>query len=507
MRSESQQSRIGSIIKDLRVEQGITQNDLAQSMGTSQSAIARIESGGQNLSTKELIKLSVALKHPIVSLSNNETDDYEIFGGKKLSGTAITNPSKNGAIALLCASLLNKAETILHNIPQIEEIHRMKEVLNSIGVEAKFIDKHSISIKPSREIFTENINLGSAGAMRSTIMLMGPLSFILPDFKLPHSGGCKMGKRTIAAHKHALESFGIKIKTHDDNYTIKTKKHKPGQFTMYEASDTATENALMAASKIEGESIIYFAQQNYMVQDVIGFLKALGANIKQSGVATLTINGQKEYNQKIEYYNSEDPIESMAFITAAIVTQSQLTVSRCPIEFLRLEILKLQKMGQKFKISKPYLSKNGFTKLVDIEVIPSKLKALNDKIHALPYPGINIDNLPFFVPIATQAEGNSLIHDWTWENRALYYTELNRMGADIKLADPHRVFISGKTELKAAQIVCPPALRPSVIILIAMLGAPGKSILRNVYAIKRGYENIVSRLNDLGADVSLLVDI
>src|SRR3989337_3054317 len=128
------------------------------------------------------------------------------------------------------------------------------------------------------------------------------------------------------------------------------------------------------------------------------------------------------------------------FIAAGIMTQGTLTITRCPIDFLALEILKLEKMGLKYKQSSPYPAKNGRTRLVDITILPSKLVALGDKIHAQPYPGINTDNLPFFVPIATTAKGMTLIHDWMWENRAIYFTELNKLGANITLVDPHRAF-------------------------------------------------------------------
>ena len=196
----------------------------------------------------------------------------------------------------------------------------------------------------------------------------------------------------------------------------------------------------------------------------------------------------------------------MTFISSAIVTNSHLTITRCPIDFLLLELLKLEKMGLKYKKSKIYLSKNNRTRLCDITIYPSKLTALYDKIHASAYPGINSDNLPFFVPIATQVKGTTLIHDWMWENRAVYFTELNKLGAQIILADQHRVFVNGPTELKANQVICPPALRPAMIILVAMLGAKGTSILRNVYAINRGYENIAKRLNAIGADIKFLND-
>jgi UDP-N-acetylglucosamine 1-carboxyvinyltransferase len=194
----------------------------------------------------------------------------------------------------------------------------------------------------------------------------------------------------------------------------------------------------------------------------------------------------------------------MFFLSAGIVTKSTLTVARCPIEFLTLELEKLKRMGLQFKLSKPYLAKNNRTSLVDITVLPSHLKAPHDKIHTQPFPGINNDNLPFFVPIATFAEGQTLIHDWTWENRAIYFTELNRLGADIKLLDPHRALVTGVSKLRGAQIVSPPALRPTAIILIAMLAAEGHSLLRNVYSIKRGYADIAERLNSIGAKVTVL---
>ena len=161
-------------------------------------------------------------------------------------------------------------------------------------------------------------------------------------------------------------------------------------------------------------------------------------------------------------------------------------------------------MNLQYEISEEYLSNNGRTKLVDIKVLPSDMVASNDKVHAVPYPGINSDNLPFFVPLATQADGITLIHDWMWENRAIYFTELNRLGADIRLADPHRVFVNGPTSLRGGKVVCPPALRPSMIILVAMLAAEGTSELHAVAPINRGYEDIFNRLNSIGARISIL---
>ncbi len=226
--------------------------------------------------------------------------------------------------------------------------------------------------------------------------------------------------------------------------------------------------------------------------------------IEGVGTTTLTVTGVKDINTDVSYTLSEDPTDSMFFIAAAILTNSSITILRCPIEFLELELLKLEKMGLQYTKSQVYLSENGFTKLVDIKMKPSKLTALHEKIHPSVYPGLNIDNLPFFAVIATQAEGQTLIHDWVYEKRALYFTELDKLGAETVLADPHRIYITGPSKLRANELVCPPALRPATILLIAMLGAKGKSILRNIYSINRGYENLVERLTSLGAEVSYL---
>ena len=430
--------------------------------------------------------------------------DFLVNGGRKLSGSIKTNFSKNGSVGLLCASLLNKGVTTLHGIARIEEVNRVIEILESIGVKVSWLEKNTIKIVPPKIFKLENINIESAVKTRSIVMLMGPLIHFLPSFSLPHAQGCTLGKRTISAHIYALEKFGVKIKTTSQNYEMSAKKTKPAEIVMYESGDTACENILMLASKINGRTTIECASGNYMVQEMCFFLETLGVKIQGIGSGTLIIDGVKDINKDVEYSNSEDPIESMMFISAAIATDSHLIIKRCPIDFLTLELYKLKKMNLKYKILKKYLSYNNKTNLIDIEILPSKLKAPEDKIHANPYPGINIDNLPFFVPIAVKAKGTTLIHDWFYENRAIYFTELNRLGANITLADPHRVYITGGTNLKSAQVVCPPALRPSVIILISMLAAKGISILRNVYMINRGYEDIVKRLNSIGADIKIL---
>ena len=502
MAKTPEQVQIGKFIETLRERAGMTQGGLAKVLKTSQSAIARMENGEQNFTTEMLAKLGRALGRDIITLSSGAMS-FRIEGGRKLSGTVRVNTSKNSAVALLCASLLNRGKTTLRNMPKIEEVNRVVEVLQSIGVVVRWLGS-DIELTPPKKLRMDKLNTASAVRTRSVLMLMGPLIHELPLFRLPYPGGCKLGRRTVRPHLFALEKLGVKIRATKGNYHITASGLHPADIVLYEAGDTVTENALMAAARVPGTTIIKFASANYQVQDVARFLVSLGVRVDGIGTTTMTVFGKQDIRKDIAYEPSEDPIEAMLFLSIAATTNSSLTIERCPIDFLEMELLKLEKMGFRYKVLRRYKARNGATDLVDIKTLPSKLVALEEKLHAQPYPGLNIDNLPFFAPVATQAKGTTLIHDWVYENRAIYYMELAKLGANIILADPHRVYIEGPTELRGAEVVCPPALRPAVIVLIGMLAARGTSILRNVYSINRGYEDLVNRLNRLGARIDIL---
>ncbi|MFC1645423.1 UDP-N-acetylglucosamine 1-carboxyvinyltransferase [Patescibacteria group bacterium] len=429
---------------------------------------------------------------------------FKVNGGKKLSGEIEVNGSKNATVALLAAAMINRGKTTLKNVPQIEEVNRWIEILESIGVRVEKKGK-TLVIDPPKKISIEKIDKPAAERTRSVILLISSLMGKLNKYMIPQAGGCKLGSRTVKPHLFALENFGVKIKTKEDGFYVDTRKKNPAEkIVLYESGDTVTETALMAAAQVPGKTTIKIATSNYMVQDVCFFLEKLGVKINGIGTTTLEVEGIKDINKDVTYEISEDPIEAMFFISLAIVTKSSFLIKRCPIEFLELELLKLEKMGQRYEIVDEYVSRNKKTQLVDLRFKPSKLVALEDKLHGLPFPGLNMDNLPFFVPIVMMAKGRTLIHDWVYENRAIYFTELNRMGGNISLLDPHRVYVEGPTELHGAEMMSPPALRPSAIILVAMLGAQGQSILRDVYSINRGYENIVERLQSIGADIELV---
>lgn len=498
--------KIGQLIQEYRLHQNLTQAELAEKIGTSQSAINRIESGKQNITVEMLARISEELSSEIISVNSQKKTNFRVHGGRELSGEIEVKTSKNAAVGLLCASLLNKGKTTLRHVAKIEEVNRILEVLNSIGVKTKWLnDSNDLEIIPPNELNFENMNIDSAKRTRSILMFFGPLLHQYSNFQIPFSGGCNLGTRTVEPHLAGLKHFGANIVAETDYYDVinEPKKVKKA-ILLTERGDTTTENIVMAAA-LSGQKItIRNASPNYMVQDLCFFLEKLGVKIEGIGTTTLVIHGVDKINKDVEYYVSEDPIESITFVAVALVTNSEITIKRAPIEFNELELATLEQMGAKFEISPEYLSRNKKTRLVDITVKNSKLHAAKDKLHALPFPGINMDNLPFLGLIATAAEGRTLVHDWSYENRAIYFTELSKLNARIELVDPHRVYISGPTKWKPADIIAPSALRPSVVVLIAMLAAPGISTLRDVYNINRGYEDFAERLNSLGAKIETL---
>ncbi|AKU17059.1 helix-turn-helix domain-containing protein [Luteipulveratus mongoliensis] len=502
--------RVGTLIRDARRHRKLTQTELAEALQTSQSAVARIEQGKQNLSLETLARISEALDSEIVAVASSTPLNLRIEGGRKLSGEIDVRTSKNAAVACLCASLLNKGKTTLRNLARIEEVNRITEVLNSIGVKTRWLpDSSDLEITPPERIDLDAMDETAARRTRTILMFLGPLLHEFDEFKLPNAGGCDLGSRTVEPHLHALQAFGLGVVAshgyYEANVDSSVRPRKP--IILTERGDTVTENALFAAARYEGETIIRNASPNYMVQDLCFMLQKFGVEIEGIGSTTLTVRGVKDINMDVEYFPSEDPIEAMTLVAAAVVTESEITIKRIPIEFMEIELTLLESMGMKYEMSEEYVSANGQTRLVDLRTIPGPLIAPKDKIHPMPFPGLNIDNLPFFAVIAAVAEGSTTLHDWVYENRAIYLTELTSLGAKVQLMDPHRVLIEGPTRWRAAEVMSPPALRPAVVVLLTMLAAPGVSVLRNIYVIDRGYEELDSRLNKLGANIQTFRDI
>lgn len=500
---------IGGIIRDARQQRGLTQQQLAETLGTSQSAIHRIEIGGQNLSLDMINRIATALDSKLITAGPGGPTHLRIHGERTLHGEIDVRSSKNAAVALLCASLLNRGRTVLRGIAQIEEVNRILEVLQSVGVEATWSDdKAELELRRPAALNLDGIDVAAARRTRSIIMFLGPLIHSERTFRLPYAGGCNLGTRTIHPHLQALKHFGLDVQATEGYYNaeVHDSPATSRSITLTERGDTVTENVLMAAALDTGTTTIRNASSNYMVQDLCFFLETLGVRIEGIGSTTLRVTGVESIDMDVTFAPSEDPIEAMSLLTAAIVTRSELTVRRCPIEFLEIELAILEEMGLLFDTSEEYRAENGRTRLVDITVHPSDLHATADKIHPMPFPGLNIDNLPFFALIAATAEGQTLIHDWVYENRAIHLVDLNKLGADVQLLDPHRLMVHGPTRWRGQELVCPPALRPAVCLLLAALAARGTSVLRDTYVINRGYEDLPNRLNALGAQVDVFRD-
>lgn len=503
------------MIRDAREKRGISLEDLAAKLHSDPATLEQVEAGEVTLSMQEINRIAQAIENggggderePFVPRSPQAGKaaamHLTIQGDRRLSGAIECRSSKNAAVALLCASLLNRGRTLLRRIAKIEEVNRICEVLVSIGYRITWINETDLELIRPAELDLAGMDVNAARRTRSIIMFFAPLMHFYPDFRLPYAGGCDLGARTIEPHLQVLRHFGLDVLATEGYYQCTAADvHSPERsVVLTERGDTVTENALMAAAMVEGPVTIRNASPNYMVQDLCFFLQRLGVQIDGIGTTTLVVRGLKDIDVDVEYFPSEDPIEAMSLITAAIVTKSELTVQRSPIEFLEIELAILEEMGLEFTLSEEYRADNGETRLVDITVRPSHLKAPIDKIHPLPFPGLNIDNLPFFAVIAAEAEGQTLIHDWVYENRAIHLVKLAEIGANVQLLDPHRLNVTGPTRWRGREVTCPPALRPGVCVLLAMLAAKGESVLRDVYVINRGYEDLPNRLNALGANI------
>ncbi len=439
--TEDYKGRIGNLIRDARKHRGLTQQQLAERLSTSQSAINRIEKGHQNLSLEMIARIGSALDSEIVALGAGPTH-LRVTGPTTLSGSIAVKTSKNAGVALLCASLLNRGRTTLRKVARIEEVNRLLEVLTSLGVHARWLnDDNDLEIIPPAELDLANIDEAAARRTRSVIMFLGPLLHRAESFQLPYAGGCNLGTRTVEPHMAALRPFGLEVKATEGSYHAQVDNQvTPGRaIVLTERGDTVTENALMAAALHVGTTIIRNASSNYMVQDLCFFLQRLGVDVQGIGTTTLTVTGRDQIDLDVDYAPSEDPIEAMSLLAAAIVTSSSITIERVPIEFLEIELALLEEMGLRYTRSEEYVARNGHTRLVDLTTHPSVLHAPLDKVHPMPFPGLNIDNLPFFAVIAAVAQGQTLIHDWVYENRAIYLTDLNKLGGKVTLLDPHRV--------------------------------------------------------------------
>lgn len=415
-------------------------------------------------------------------------EKFIIQGGKPLKGIIEVRGAKNAAFPILAATLLTKRVCIIENIPLIEDVFRMVEILKSIGVNVSWVDKRSLKIK-AKEINPCKIKKDIISKFRGSVLLYGPLLARVGKVKLPQPGGCLIGARPIGSHLDAFSQMGIKISS-NRNFNLLELNEKPSDKTVIlnEFSVTATENVILLASLLPQKTIIKTADLDYPTQELIKFLRKMGVKIKITPFHKITIEGSKKLNGA-DHQLIYDPIEAGTFIIAAAATRGDVIVENVELSFLEVFLKKLKDSGIP-------IDKLGPRKL---KVRPWKTLKIN-KLQSLPYPGIATDLLSVLGVLATQAEGSTLIHDPLYEGRFKYLEEINKMGARIIFCDPHRVIINGPSKLYGRELG-PFDLRGGAALIIAGLIAEGKTVIDNIYQIDRGYERIEERLQKLGADI------
>src|SRR6195952_660162 len=359
--------QIGALVRDARRHHGLTQAQLGERLGTSQSAIARIEQGNQNLTLELLGRLSAALESELITVGRTGPTHLRVSGGTPLHGSVTVKSSKNAAVALLCASLLNRGRTTLRNVSRIVEVDRILDVLTSIGVSATWDEAgRDFTLVVPEQLDLAAIDADAARRTRSIIMFLGPLLHRAHEFQLPYAGGCDLGTRTVEPHMIALRPFGLEIEARAGEYhaTVSHDGAPARAIVLTERGDTVTENALLAAARTDGTTTIRNASSNYMVQDLCLYLELLGVGIEGLGTTTLVVHGKPDLDADVDYTISEDPVEAMSLLTAGIVTGSELTVCRAPIDFLEIELAVLAEMGLRYALSPDYSADNGRTRLV-----------------------------------------------------------------------------------------------------------------------------------------------
>lgn len=396
--------------------------------------------------------------------------------------------AKNAAFPILAATLLTKKECLIENVPLIEDVFRMIEILKGMGSEISWAGERSIKIKNS-QVDPSNLREDIIGLLRGSVLFQGPLLARFNKVQFPTPGGCVIGARPIDVHLDGFGQLGVNIHKYGKSYFLENNNNcKGGKAILNEFSVTATENLMIFAGLNSGKTIIKTADQDYQVQELSKFLRKMDINIRGIGTHQLTIVGSrnpKGARHKLMY----DPIEAGTFILMVAATKGNVLIKNVETDFLELPLKKLRDFGVPWKIESKKM----------VRIFPWKRLTI-DKVQSLIYPGIPSDLQSAFGVLATRSPGSTLIHDPLYEGRLKYLEELNKMGAEIYFADPHRAIINGPTKLYGRELESLD-LRGGAALIIAGLIAKGKTIINNIYQIDRGYEKIEERLQKIGADI------
>lgn len=414
---------------------------------------------------------------------------FIIHGGKKLQGEVTMSGSKNAALPILAATLLTDKLCIIKNVPDIQDIHTMLEIMRSLGSTAEFRN-NTVKIQ-TRRIKKTTMLSDLACTMRASVLLLGPLLARTGYAHLPYPGGCVLGARPIDTHADVLRQLGVKELAGKRNEIIFQGTPRGGEVVLPEFSVTATENAVMAAALAKTETNVRLAAVEPHVQDLCRFLRTLGIQVDGIGTHTIKIKGWKKLHGT-NYTITPDYLEAGTFVIAAVLTRGKVLIRNIVPHDLDALWNLLREMNVHFK-----LGKNR------VRIAPSKRAKACKRLQTNVFPGFPTDLQPPFAILLTQANGQSRIHETLFEGRFNYFPELIRMGAKIKKINPREAIITGPTPLRGCNVKSWD-IRAGAAMILAALAAKGETVVSSIHYIDRGYEGLDEKLRALGADITRL---
>jgi UDP-N-acetylglucosamine 1-carboxyvinyltransferase len=419
---------------------------------------------------------------------------YTIEGGFPLKGRIKASGNKNAALPCLAATILTDQPVVLRNLPEIEDVHVMIDVLKVLGSSVEKLGRNEYRFQ-TLDIKREEIPPHLSQKIRASILFAGPMLARRGRVLLPPPGGDVIGRRPLDTHFLALMELGIRVET-GQFFELSANKLKGAPIFLDETSVTATENVLMAACLAEGTTTIENAASEPHVQDLCRLLVAMGARISGIGSNILTIEGVKRMSGA-EFRIGSDFMEVGSLIGLAAATRGELEIEDAAPQNLRMIRLGFAKLGISWETSGDTIRVPSAQALKVVPTMGGQIPKIDDA----PWPGFPADIISIALVVATQAEGTVLIHEKMFESRMYYVDRLIGMGAKIILCDPHRAVVTGPARLAGSELVSPD-VRAGMAMLIAAMCAQGRSTIQNVYQIERGYENLTQRLQSLGARIA-----
>ena len=432
------------------------------------------------------------------------SDAFEVTGGIRLQGEITPQGAKNEALQILCVPLLTEEKVTISNIPNIADVRKLIDLLAGLGVQVEQINSDTFVFEAKNintdYLFSQKYQ-DDAKKIRGSVMLIGPLLARFGKAFLPKPGGDKIGRRRLDTHFLGFEKLGAKFIYEEEsgNFSIEAKKLKGNYILMDEISVTGTANVLLAAVLAEGKTTIYNAACEPYLQQLCKMLNRMGAKISGIGSNLLTVEGVTSLTGT-EHRMLADMIEIGSFIGLAAMTQSDVTIKNCDVENLGVIPNTFKKLGIALEIK----GDDIHIPAQDLYEIQTFIDGSILTIYDSPWPGLTPDLMSILLVAATQARGSVLIHQKMFESRLFFVDKLIDMGAQIILCDPHRATVIGierKYQLRGIEMSSPD-IRAGVALLMAAMSAKGKSIIRNVNQIDRGYQSIDTRLNAIGAKIN-----